>query len=197
MSLLILYLQFFKFGALAFGGGFTIFPLLFDTFVTQSRIFTPDAFGNLLSIAQMTPGPVTINIATFVGYLQGGVPAAVVASLGLITPSLLVTGTALYFMKKYQDSWFIQGFLKGAHFVAFVMVLYAAVLFLNISVLDEGLTLSALIQRLLTGQGIGLSDFRPFELGLMMAVFYLNRRGVPMTRLLLGSALVGFLISFI
>jgi len=72
MTLLYLFLQFVKFGALAFGGGFTIFPLLFDTFVTQTGDFTADAFGNLISIAQITPGPVTINIATFVGFLRGG-----------------------------------------------------------------------------------------------------------------------------
>lgn len=198
MSLIYLFLQFVKFGALAFGGGFTIIPLLFDTWVTQTSTFSPDEFGNLISIAQMTPGPVTINLATFVGFLKGGPVAAVVASLGLICPSLVVTGTALFFMKKYYDGWFVQGFLKGAHLVAFVMVIYAVFLFLNMSVLSDVWTIKQIWQSLQEGHFVGPENYHVNFLELTIAVvsFLLIRKKVPMTWLLIGSAVIGYGASF-
>ncbi len=199
MSIFMLFFQFMKFGALAFGGGFTIFPLLFDTFVTESGLFTDEQFGNLISIAQMTPGPVTINIATFVGYLEAGPLASVIASLGLIAPSLIVTGTALFFMKKYQDSWFIEGFLKGAHLVAFVMVLYAIVLFANMSILSAPWQIGDIWQSLIQGRFIGPENYHInwLELGIALGAFALIRRKIPVTRILFGAAFIGYAVSFL
>ncbi len=199
MTLLYLFLQFVKFGALAFGGGFTIFPLLFDTFVTQTGDFTADAFGNLISIAQITPGPVTINIATFVGFLRGGPIYSIVASLGLVFPSFIITGTAIYFMKKYQDSWFIQGFLKGAHLVAFVMVLYAIILFANMSILSDVWRISDMCSSLISLKFIGPQDYHINMLELCVAVlsFILIRKKVAVTKLLITAAMIGLFFSFI
>ena len=198
MTLLALYLQFFKFGSLAFGGGYTIFPLLFDTFVTQTKMLTADAFGNLVSIAQMTPGPVTINLATFVGFIKGGVWASIIASLGLISPSLIFTGLALFFMKKYQESWFVEGFLKGAHLVAFVMILYAIVLFMNMSVFSESWPLSDIFKTIASGHFVGPENYHinGIELGVATVAFFLMQKKVPVTRLLLGAALFGLIVSF-
>ena len=199
MNLIYLFLQFVKFGSLAFGGGFTIFPLLFDTFVTQTGDFTADAFGNLISIAQITPGPVTINIATFVGFLKGGPIYSIIASLGLVFPSFVITGTAIYFMKKYQNSWFIQGFLKGAHLVAFVMVLYAIVLFANISIFSDAWTIADMWDSLTSLKFVGPQDYHVNLLELSIAVisFILIRKKVAVTKLLIASAFVGLIASFV
>ena len=199
MTLLALYFQFFKFGSLAFGGGYTIFPLLFDTFVNQTQMFTSDAFGNLISIAQMTPGPVTINVATFVGFIKGGVLASIIASLGLISPSLIFTGLALSLMKKYHNSWFVQGFLKGAHLVAFVMILYAIVLFMNMSIFPEAWPLLDIFKTCISGHFVGPKNYHInwVELGVAIVAFILMQKKISVTRLLLGAALFGLGISFL
>ena len=199
MNLILLFLQFVKFGSLAFGGGFTIFPLLFDTFVTQTGDFTADAFGNLISIAQLTPGPVTINIATFVGFLKGGPLYSITASLGLVFPSFVITGTAIYFMKKHQDSWFIQGFLKGAHLVAFVMVLYAIVLFANMSIFSDVWTIAEMWKSLTELKFIGPQNYHVNLLEFLVAAisFILIRKKVAVTKLLMAAAVTGLIASFI
>jgi len=198
MNLLFLFLQFVKFGALAIGGGFTILPLLYDTFVEQQHFFTPDAFGNLISISQITPGPVTINIATFVGYMTGGVGSAIVASLGLVCPSLIITGIALFFLNRHQNSWVVRGFLKGAHLVAFVMMIYAIVLFCNMSVLSDPWPIKDIFKTITTGHFVGPQDYHInwIEFGVMVVALLLQRRQIPVTKLLIGAAVFGFFISF-
>ena len=109
-----LFLTFARLGALAFGGGYVIIPPLYDTFVTQTALLTPEQFGNLLSVSQMTPGPTSINVATYVGYIQSGFLGAVITSIGLVFPSFFLTGIALFFLNRYQHTWPVQGFLKGA-----------------------------------------------------------------------------------
>ena len=147
----------------------------------------------------MTPGPVTINIATFAGFLIGGPIASIVASLGLIFPSLIVTGTALFFIKKYQNSWVVQGFLKGARWVAFVMVVYAFFLFLNMSVLSDVWSIWDIWKSLIQWQFIGPKNYHVNypELGVAILSFILIRRKVPATRLMIGAALFGYIISFL
>ncbi|MBR6411622.1 MAG: chromate transporter [Alphaproteobacteria bacterium] len=199
MSLFLLFLQFVKFGALAIGGGLMTLPLLYDTFVEQRHIFTPEAFGNLISISQITPGPVAINIATFVGYLNGGVGSAVVASLGLVCPSLIITGIALFFLNKYQNSWVIRGFFKGARLVAFVMMIYAIVLFCNMSVLSDPWPIKDILKTISTGHFVGPENYHInwLEMGVMVVALVLQRRQVPVTKLLIGAAVFGFFISFL
>ena len=199
MNLILLFLQFVKFGSLAFGGGFTILPLLFDTFVNQEKLFSADSFGNLISISQMTPGPVTINLATFVGFLTNSVPGAIISSLGLVFPSFIATGLALFLIKKYKETWVVEGFLKGAHLVAFVMVLYAIILFLNMSILSDFWSVRDIWQSLIHGRFIGPENYHVNLLELAVAVvsFILIRLHVPITRILAGAAIVGYAVSFL
>ena len=199
MNLILLFFEFAKFGALAIGGGFTILPLLFETFVNQKGLFTAAGFGNLISLSQMTPGPMTINIATFAGYLTGGIPSAVMASLGLIFPSLLMTGTALFFFTRYRHSWLIKGFLKGAHLVAFVMVLYAVVLFGNMSVFSSPWPIKDILKTIVSGHFVGPKGYHVNgpEFVVFVISFYLMKRGISVTHLLVGSAIVGCGLSFL
>ena len=199
MTLVFLFFQFLKFGALAFGGGVTILPLLFDTFVYQEKLFSADAFGNLISIGEITPGPVTINLATFIGFSTNGFWGSIVCTLGLICPSLIVTGSALFFMKKYQESWIVEGFLKGARLLAFVMVSYAAVLFLNMSVLSDTWTVEDIWQSLIERRFIGPENYHVnfLELGVAVISFILIHRQIYMIKVLIGAAVVGYAVSFL
>ena len=92
MTLVSIFLVFFKFGLLCFGGGYMLIPLLSAELVGTgpSHPLTPEAFANLVSIAQVTPGPVGINTATYVGYTQRGVLGACLGTVGMVMPALFL-----------------------------------------------------------------------------------------------------------
>ena len=87
MIYLQLFLSFLQIGAFSFGGGYAAMPLIQEQVVLQHSWLTMDSFSNLVTIAEMTPGPIAVNAATFVGTQIAGIPGAIVATLGCILPS--------------------------------------------------------------------------------------------------------------
>ncbi len=102
-----MYLQlfwiFFKVGALTFGGGYAMLPLFQQELAARNWI-TPEQFTNIVSLAQMTPGAISLNTATYVGSLQGGMLGSIVATLGLILPGFLLSIIILEGAKRLSHS---------------------------------------------------------------------------------------------
>ena len=90
MIYLQLFLSFLQIGAFSFGGGYAAMPLIQEQVVLQHSWLTMDSFSNLVTIAEMTPGPIAVNAATFVGTQIAGIPGAIVATLGCILPSCIL-----------------------------------------------------------------------------------------------------------
>ena len=104
MSLyLLLFWEFFKTGLLAVGGGLATLPFLSDM-AARTGLFTQAQLMDMVAVAESTPGPIGVNTATYVGFTAGGVPGAVVATLGLVTPSYLIILLVASFLKRFQDS---------------------------------------------------------------------------------------------
>ena len=137
MTLLLLFLNFCQFGLLCFGGGYMLIPLLTAAFVGDGKILTPERFGNLVSVSQLTPGPVGINTATFVGYISGGFRGALAATLGLVFPTLLLAGIAMRFIIKYRENRVMKEVLYGARLGAAALVMYAVLIFMELSLFAE------------------------------------------------------------
>lgn len=97
-----LFISFFKVGLFSFGGGYAALPLIQEEVVRVNSWLSLGEFNNLITISQMTPGPIAINSASFVGERMAGVSGAIVATLGCITPSFIVVGTISYFYTKYR-----------------------------------------------------------------------------------------------
>ncbi|MDU5504581.1 MAG: chromate transporter [Anaerococcus vaginalis] len=115
--LLKLFMSFFKVGLFSFGGGYAALPLIQDEVVNKNAWLGISEFNNLITISQMTPGPIAINSASFVGTRVYGISGAIVASLGCVMPSFIVVGTISYFYSKYRKLDSIQsvlGFLRPA-----------------------------------------------------------------------------------
>ena len=93
MTPVMLYLHFALYGFLCFGGGYMLIPFITADLVNGGYLSQAE-FANLSSIAQITPGPIGLNTATYVGYLQSGFPGSLLASLGLVTPAFLMDFTA-------------------------------------------------------------------------------------------------------
>ncbi len=91
MTFLVLFYRFFYIGLFAVGGGFAIIPFL-ETLVNEAHWVSRDDLSNIIALAEMTPGAVGVNMATYTGFALAGIAGGLVATLGLITPSLIIVG---------------------------------------------------------------------------------------------------------
>ncbi len=112
-SLLSLYLSFFKVGLFSVGGGLAALPLIQEEIVTKHAWMCLSEFSDLVAIAQMTPGPIALNSATFVGTNLGGTLGAIIATLGNITPSIIIVSVLATIYFKYKNLNTIRGVLEG------------------------------------------------------------------------------------
>lgn len=127
MIYLQLFLSFLQIGAFSFGGGYAAMPLIQEQVVIQHSWLTMSSFSNLVTIAEMTPGPIAVNAATFVGTQIAGIPGAIVATLGCILPScIFVTGLA-YIYTKYRNLSVLQGTLVSLRPAVVAMIAKAGV----------------------------------------------------------------------
>lgn len=113
MILLEVFISFFQIGLFAIGGGYAALPLIEHQVLEVHSWLTLSEFADLLTISQMTPGPIALNASTFVGTKVAGLPGAIVATVGCVTPSCIIVLTLSYFYFKYKNLSSIQGVLKG------------------------------------------------------------------------------------
>ena len=111
-----------------------LIPLLTETFVGDGKLLTPERFGNLVSISQLTPGPVGINSATYVGFLNGGVAGSLAATVGLVFPTLFLAGLAVSLINANKEKPLLKGILYGARLGAAALVVFAVIIFVGMSV---------------------------------------------------------------
>ena len=103
MILVSLFISFVIIGAFSFGGGYAALPLIQNQIVSLHHWLSPDEFNHLITISQMTPGPIAINSATFVGLKIDGIAGAVTATLGCVLPSCIIVTLLAHVYLKYRD----------------------------------------------------------------------------------------------
>lgn len=114
MSILIqLFLSFLKIGAFSFGGGYAMLPLIEREIVNSKGWINYQEFSDIIGISQMTPGPIAINSATFVGYKVGGFWGSFFATLGVISFSFLLVSIATHYILKFRESKVLSAALMG------------------------------------------------------------------------------------
>lgn len=111
-KLLLLFVEYFKTGLFAVGGGLATVPFIRDMGATYGWI-TETELANIIAIAESTPGPIGVNAATYVGYLVCNIPGAIFATLGLVTPSVIIIILVAKAIKKYSDSYMVQSLFKA------------------------------------------------------------------------------------
>lgn len=112
MLLLDLFFSFFKIGLFAVGGGLATLPFLYELANTHDWISVAD-ISNLVAISESTPGPLGVNMATYVGFLQSGVVGAVTAVLGLVTPSIIVIIIVAGILDKFKENKIVKDVFYG------------------------------------------------------------------------------------
>lgn len=128
---------FVKFGLLGFGGGFVLVPVYLQEFVGPGAPLlqlAAEEFSNLMALTQVTPGPVSVNAATFFGYRLGGVFGGAVATAALLLPSFFLLTLALTGLERWKRSRFVQGLLWGVKPATNALMLKAGIVFAGMSI---------------------------------------------------------------
>lgn len=125
MIFLQLFLSFIQIGLFSIGGGYAAVPLIQDQVVMNHAWMTMSEFTDLITIAEMTPGPIAVNAATFVGIRIAGIPGALVATFGCIFPSLLIVSLLAYIYGRYKNISALQNILSSLRPVVVALIVSA------------------------------------------------------------------------
>lgn len=136
MNILWLFLEFFKIGLFSFGGGYGMLPLMEETVVGRQWI-TSTQFFDFVGVAESTPGPIAINMATFIGASQAGILGSFLATLGVVMPSFIIILLIAAVLKNLTDNPYFAGFMKGVKPVVTGLILTTGLLLLIRSALPE------------------------------------------------------------
>ena len=143
MILLKLFWEFFKTGLFAIGGGMATVPFL-QEISAKTGWYTAGQLADMIAVSESTPGPMGVNMATYVGYTVGsqelggplmGILAAIIATLGLITPSIIVIMIVAYFLKRFRSSKLVDAALYGLRPASVALISAAGVDIVLIAVL--------------------------------------------------------------
>ena len=138
-----LFVSFFQIGLFSFGGGMAAVPLIQQQVVNGHGWLTMSEFTDLITIAEMTPGPIAVNSSTFVGMRIAGIPGALVATFSCIAPACLIVSLLAWLYFKYQNLAYIQGTLAGLRPAVVALIASAGVSILSLAVFGDGVASAA------------------------------------------------------
>ena len=197
MTYLRLYYEFFKTGLFAIGGGLATLPFL-KNIGEATGWYTYSDLLNMLAVSESTPGPIGINMATYVGYTVGGFPGAVLATLGEVTPSIIVILIVAAILKSFRDNVYVERAFYGLRPASSGLIGGAAVSVVLEVLLGSGIVFrdGEIIGELVTGSGV-------HYLGIgLAAVLYILTNHVKATKKLhpivfiAASAVIGVVFRF-
>ena len=197
MTYLRLYYEFFKTGLFAIGGGLATLPFL-KNIGEATGWYTYSDLLNMLAVSESTPGPIGINMATYVGYTVAGLPGAVIATLGEVTPSIIVILIVAAILKSFRNNVYVERAFYGLRPASSGLIGGAAVAVVLEVLLGSGIVFrdGEIIGELVTGSGV-------HYLGIgLAAVLYILTNHVKATKKLhpivfiAASAVIGVVFRF-
>lgn len=126
-KLIMLFLTFFKLGLVNFGGGYALLPLLQREFCERKKWLTDDEIADYYAIGQCTPGAIAVNVSTFVGYKIKGVLGGIVATLGFVSPALIIIAIIASVLTNFADVAQVKSAFTAIRVCVFVLVLKAII----------------------------------------------------------------------
>ena len=182
MIYLQLFYEFFKTGLFAVGGGLATLPFLYDM-ADRTGWFTRTQ----LAVSESTPGPIGVNMATYVGFVTRGIPGAIVSTLGLVTPSVIVILMIAAFLKAFRHNRYVEAAFYGLRPASTAMVAAAGLSVVAITLLNTGAT------------GLAIVNWK--ALALAAVILALTRwvkptKGLHPIVFILASAVVGIVFGF-
>ena len=141
MNIMItLFAIFFKVGLFSFGGGNAMLPLIYQS-IQEVGIMSSEEFSDMVALSQVTPGPVAVNAATYVGLVTQGVPGAIIGTIGVCLPCFIIMMIVIKLLDKFKNNKYVEGAFVGIR-PATIGLITAAVVFIAEGVLVKGTMVS-------------------------------------------------------
>lgn len=186
-----LFLEFFKAGLFAVGGGMATLPFLYDI-SDKTGWFTHGQLADMIAISESTPGPIGVNMATYVGFTSGGVLGAIVATIGLITPSVIIILIIAKFLRSFKGNKYVEAAFYGLRPASTGLIAAAGLSVVSI----------ALLRTDIYSTSSNLSDLFNYK-GILLAaaIFYFSflckkTRKLHPAFFIAASAVIGIIFSF-
>lgn len=191
MIYLRLFLEFFKTGLFSVGGGMATLPFLYRM-SDSTGWFTHAQLADMIAVSESTPGPIGVNMATYVGFSTAGIPGAIVATIGLVTPSVIIILIIAKILVAFRQNKYVDAAFYGLRPCSLGLIAAAGLLVVKIALFDFDLFAQS-------GNFIDIFNFKAI---ILAAVLIVLTRFVKQTKKLhpvvfiLGSALVGAVFAF-
>lgn len=153
-----LFIAFAKVGLLGYGGGLAIVRLIYDS-VRSFIDMSPETFANIVAIAQITPGPVSLNTATYVGFETAGLAGAATASIGVILPTFILVSIVARVVQRFRNSLAVEGAIRGIRPITIGLIASAVATLAVPSVAGEGRLGTGFADMIGAAQGSGVIAF--------------------------------------
>lgn len=140
-ELLDMYLTFFRIGAVTFGGGYAMLPILQREVVENKHWATDDELMDYYAIGQCTPGVIAVNTATFIGRKYRGIPGGILCTLGVVSPSLIIISIIAAVINNFADIAWVQNALGGIRVCVCVFILNSVLKLYKSAVVDKATTI--------------------------------------------------------
>lgn len=179
----ILFIEFCKVGLFCVGGGYASMPLIQHCVVDTYHWLSMSEFVDIFTISQMTPGPIGINAATFVGTKIAGVGGAVSATLGFVAPSFVIGIILARIFLKYGDIGPVRGILNGLRPAVVSLICAASLSFILLALWNAEV------------MPHDFSDFNGSALVILLVALAAVRRKIGVIKVLLGSGVLGLILG--
>lgn len=183
MIYLRLFWSFFQIGLFSIGGGYAALPLIQNQIVDLNKWLTMKEFSDVITISQMTPGPIAINSATFVGIRIAGPIGAVAATIGCVCPSCIIVLLLAYVYYRYRGLSVIQGILSGLRPAVTAMIASAGI---------------SLVLNALWGEGKAVASFETIDwisaIIFIAALVVLRKWKADQIKVMLAAGIIGLCI---
>lgn len=214
MVLIRLFFEFFRIGICAFGGGLATIPFLQELAETTGW-FTQAELGNMIAVSESTPGAIGINMSTYVGYLVGvnefgnvgmGFVGGIVATLGLVAPSIIIILIICQFLNRFRTSKIVNWTFYGLRAASLGLIGAAAYSVLELSIIRpklagecfEGITASNFwtdIWGSISNAAVAFFDFKALALAIFLGILVFKYKKHPIVYILL-AAVIGIIFQF-
>ena len=183
MILLKLFFAFIQVGLFSVGGGYAAIPLIQEQIVDIYGMMTLEEFSDLITVAEMTPGPISINSATFVGMRVAGIPGVIICSVGCIIPSFCICLILAHFYYKYRSVKGVQVVLSAMRPAVVALIASAGASILMLALFQSEI------------QNLVVENFRIVEFVIFaVALFLLRKFKMNAITIILGSGVVGTIV---
>ncbi len=181
MIYLELFLAFLQIGLLSIGGGYAAMPIIEQQLVQQKSWLSVTEFADVVTIAEMTPGPIALNAASFVGTRLAGFLGAIVATIGFILPSCVIIAILIILYRKFKNLKAVNGALRGLRPAVVGMIGAAALTIIKLSFFSQ------------SKATIGLINIASIAIFALAFLFLRKLKAKPVL-VMLGCGLLGLLV---